>query len=280
MTPGEVPTVWENACDCHTHVFEPDCIPSTAPAYPLPIAPYAAHRAILDRIGIARAVLVQPSAYGSDHSVLIHSLARSGNRLRGVGLLGRDASKADFDRLEQAGIRALRFVEMRVPGTQDRYPGNFGIEDFQALRGEMVRREWHAELWAPLDQAADICDAEAGQGVPIILDHLAGATAATLPSDASFVRLLRHVEQGNAWVKLVLCRTAQTLDEAMATLRLHQALLAANPLRLVWGTDYPFIRKADNAPDPARLLAIAAEWLDHHGRTVLVDNPATLYRFN
>lgn len=277
IAPSGVP---DGACDCHTHIFDPDHLPTSPPAYPLPVAPYSAHRSMLDAIGVTRAVLVQPSAYGSDHTVMHEAIARSEGRLRGVGLLGKEARAADFDRLKQAGIVALRFVEMRVPGTGARYPGNFGLEDFRALRGEIARRGWHAEFWAPLDQVADICEAEAGQGVSLVFDHLAGATSDTRIEDPDFARVARFLEKGDVWVKLVLCRTAQTLDEALATEPLHQALLAANPDRLLWGTDFPFIRKGPDAPDPARLIAIAVDWAGQNASRILVANPAALYRFD
>jgi predicted TIM-barrel fold metal-dependent hydrolase len=244
------------------------------------VAPLAAHRAVHAAIGVTRAVLVQPSAYGADHSVLAEAVARSPQTLRGVGLLGRGAAAADFAGLERAGVGALRFVEARVPGTGERYPGNFGLDDFRALRAPIAARGWHAEFWAPLAEAADICDAEAGRGVPIVLDHLAGATAATAPDDPDFRRIVRHLERGDVWIKLVLCRTARTLDEALATAPLHAVLLAANPERLVWGTDYPFIRKGADAPDPARLLATITEWAGRHAGAVLRRNPAVLYRFD
>lgn len=267
-------------CDCHTHIFVPGASTPFAPAYPLPNAPYAVHRAMLDTISASRAVLIQPSAYGPDHRVMADAIAKSKGNLVGVGLLQAGATAADFDRLENCGVRALRFVEARVPGTGERYPGNSSIDDFVALRSAMAARGWHAEIWAPLAQAAEICDAMANDDVPIVLDHLAGADVLTDVDDPAFVRILHHLTTGRIWVKLVLCRTAETLEQALATRMLHDALLAANPDRLIWGTDFPFIRKENFAPDPARLLQILRDWAGSHADRILAGNPAELYRFN
>ncbi|RHW19241.1 2-pyrone-4,6-dicarboxylate hydrolase [Sphingomonas gilva] len=267
------------ACDCHTHIFSPGAPTEGAPAYPLPAAPFAAHRAVLEAVGLARGVIVQPSAYGSDHRVLVDALARSKGRLRGVALLDGDSDEAEFDRLDAAGVTAVRFVEARVPGTGARYPGNVAIAQLDALRPRLAARAWHAEVWASLTDAAAICDEHGGRGVPIVLDHLAGASAETDPDDPDFRRVLRHVAAGAVWVKLVLCRTARRLEDALPARRLQDALIAANPARLVWGTDFPFIRKGEDAPDVARLLDLIADWAGPHAGAILSANPAALYRF-
>lgn len=271
-----------DACDSHGHVFDPAHRPATAPAYPLPEAPAALHRAMRQTIGVTRAVLVQPSAYGSDHDVLLAAIAASGGTLRGVGLLDTDATNEQFDALDAGGVRALRFVEARVPGTGARYPGNVAIDALDTLRAAMTKRGWHAEIWAPLGCAADICDAHAGRGLPIVLDHMAGATAATSVSDPAVQRILRHLERGDVWVKLVLCRTAASPTNYAALRPLHEAFVAANPDRVLWGTDFPFIRKGDESPDAGALLDLFAEWTPDPAlrQAILVANPAALYHFD
>ena len=52
------------ACDTHTHVFGgPEFAAGSAP-YALPDASLEVHAAMRDRLGIARAVLVQPARSG------------------------------------------------------------------------------------------------------------------------------------------------------------------------------------------------------------------------
>jgi predicted TIM-barrel fold metal-dependent hydrolase len=63
------------------------------------------------------------------------------------------------------------------------------------------------------------------------------------------------------------------------------ALIAANPERLVWGSDWPHINYFGGAtdrgvPSDADLLRALRRWTDDHTlRRILVDNPATLYGF-
>jgi predicted TIM-barrel fold metal-dependent hydrolase len=58
----------------------------------------------------------------------------------------------------------------------------------------------------------------------------------------------------------------------------HDALVAANPANLVWGTDWPHPRPEGPTPDAADLVRILLEWTpaDRNRQAILVDNPAAL----
>jgi predicted TIM-barrel fold metal-dependent hydrolase len=62
---------------------------------------------------------------------------------------------------------------------------------------------------------------------------------------------------------------------------LLDALVAANPDRLVWGSDWPYVRMGDPTPDVGHLLDLLRDRAGDAGlvRRVLVDNPAALYGF-
>jgi predicted TIM-barrel fold metal-dependent hydrolase len=63
---------------------------------------------------------------------------------------------------------------------------------------------------------------------------------------------------------------------------LHDALVAANPANLVWGSDWPHPRPEDPVPDAARLLQMFLAWTpsDWTRKAILVDNPARLHDFS
>ena len=60
----------------------------------------------------------------------------------------------------------------------------------------------------------------------------------------------------------------------------HDALVAANPQNLVWGTDWPHPRPEGPVPDAARLLKVFLDWTTPEIRqATLVENPSRLYDF-
>jgi predicted TIM-barrel fold metal-dependent hydrolase len=100
-------------------------------------------------------------------------------------------------------------------------------------------------------------------------------------SHPGFQALLRGVGEGRLWSKLSgtyrLGATAPDYEEAGP---FHDALVAANPRNLVWGTDWPHPRPEGPVPDAARLLDVFRKWTTPaNQQAILVDNPARLYDF-
>ena len=63
--------------------------------------------------------------------------------------------------------------------------------------------------------------------------------------------------------------------------RSTQALVAANPDRLIWGGDWPHPRMEGEMPDVGHLLDLFKEWTPDaaNRQRILVANPARLYDF-
>jgi predicted TIM-barrel fold metal-dependent hydrolase len=105
----------KGASDCHCHVFGPAArFPYAEPrSYTPDDAPLEDYLALLDRLGFARGVLVQPSAYGRDNHAMLDALARAPDRLRGVAVGGAELSVATLKQWHAAGVRGLRANEFR-----------------------------------------------------------------------------------------------------------------------------------------------------------------------
>ncbi|MGF1525326.1 MAG: amidohydrolase family protein, partial [Candidatus Competibacterales bacterium] len=99
----------------------------------------------------------------------------------------------------------------------------------------------------------------------------------------SFQALLRLVARGNTWVKLsgAYRLTAQRHPPYDDVAPLAQALVATNPERLVWASDWPHPAVTIPMPNDGALLDMLADWVPDPGqqRQILVDNPAKLYGF-
>src|SRR5262245_46678128 len=97
-------------CDSHIHIVGP---PERYPQ--LPSRSYLAGLATLERLreagaarGISRFVVVQPSFYGTDNSLLLDSLDALGGDGRGVAVAEPGASPDVLADWSRRGVRGLR----------------------------------------------------------------------------------------------------------------------------------------------------------------------------
>jgi predicted TIM-barrel fold metal-dependent hydrolase len=266
------------ACDAHTHVFGGAEFAAGPSPYALPDAPLGVHAAMRATLGVARAVLVQPAPYGRDPACLLDALARGGGALRGVMIADETVADTTLEAWHAAGVRALRFVEMRAPGGSGRYPGSIGVEALRALAPRLRALGWQAHLWASAAQSVELLSELARLRVPLVLDHLAMPAG---PDDPAFDAVLGHLRDGTVWVKATLSRVPLGGAGIEALRPLQERLVAANPDRVLWGSDWPYVRM-EPAPDAGAMLDLFFGWLGDPelARRILVGNPATLFGFD
>jgi predicted TIM-barrel fold metal-dependent hydrolase len=140
--------------DCHAHLFGPyDRFP-LAPdrSYTPPEAVESQYLALLERLGLSNGVLVHPSAYGDDFSLLFDALSRNAN-LRGV-IVVRPGTLATLDGLRDKGIRAARFSHRSGSGAN--FAGSASFGDLLALAPVLAAAGLHAELWTDCKALPDI----------------------------------------------------------------------------------------------------------------------------
>lgn len=276
--PGLLP----GACDCHTHVFEAaDDFPlAHPPSYAPPYAPAEMHRALQEANGLSRGVIVQPTPYGTDPRVMLRALRLAGGRLRGVGVATRNTDAATLEGMKAGGITALRFVENRLPDGSP-YLGAVTLDELFEIAPVMRDLGWHAETWAPLATVIASSAKLERTGLPIVLDHMGGFNVDQGVAHAEFQRLLAMVREGLVWVKLVVCRRVPPGSDFEILRPFHDALIDANPDRMLWGTDWPFVRM-DNPPEASTLLDLFHRWTGDAAlrHRILVDNPRSRYGFD
>lgn len=265
--------------DCHTHLFGPySRFPLAAErSYTPPEALADDYLALLDRLGLAHGVLVHPSAYGEDFSLLFDALA-SHPQLRGV-IVARPQAMPSLQGLQQLhgrGIRAARFSHRS--GAAANFAGSASFDDLLQMAPRLADTGLHSELWTDTAMLPGIADKLRHLPVPVVIDHMGGFDVRSGVDDAGFRSLLSLVESGRVWVKLCAYRNLLSAESFEQGLPFHRALLAANPQRLLWGSDWPHLR-VDPAPDAAELLASLKRWTDNEElvRQILVNNPAALY---
>jgi predicted TIM-barrel fold metal-dependent hydrolase len=130
--------------------------------------------------------------------------------------------------------------------------------------------------------------------LPIVFDHFAGARASLGTSQPGFDVLVKLIRSGKAYAKVSgAYRVSDRAPEYSDVTPLAQALIAANPQRILWGTDWPHPdssrvpgrRPIDTAPllqiDDGLLFNQLRVWAPNEDvrKTILVENPARLYGF-
>jgi len=279
------------ACDCHVHVF------GTAAEFPFaagrgytpPPASAAELLALQRALRLSRVVIVQPSVYGSDNSCTLDGMRRLGARARGVAVIDAATSRAELDGMQRAGIRGVR-VNLETAGETD---PDAARRNLTAAVERVAPLGWHVQVYTRLSVITGLREEVARLPVPIVFDHFGGAQAAGGIDQPGFAALLELVGAGHAYVKVSAAyRSSERAPAYDDVAPLARALIAANPERILWGTDWPHPHAAvpgasadaiapfydiDNglALNQLRLWAPSAAVR----RKILVENPARLYDF-
>jgi predicted TIM-barrel fold metal-dependent hydrolase len=263
--------------DCHAHLFGPyERFPlAHERSYTPQEALEPQYIALLRRLGLAHGVLVHPSAYGDDHSLLLHALSAQPS-LRGVAVV-RPGSALPLADLRERGVRGARFSHRS--GDSANFAGSASFADLRELAPALADAGLHAELWTDCRALTEIAGEIEQLPVPVVIDHMGGFDAKSGVDDPGFRTLLRLLEGGRTWVKLCAYRNLLAEPDWEAGRVFQQKMVATNAQRLVWGSDWPHLRVTP-APDPVQLLDMFMDWAgsDAVVRQVLALNPEQLYR--
>jgi predicted TIM-barrel fold metal-dependent hydrolase len=280
------------ACDCHTHIHaDPEKFPffSGRVYTPEPASPEemtALHKAL----HIERVVIVTPSVYGTDNSATLFGIKARGPTARGVAVIDDKTPESDLDAMQKEGFRGIR-LNLATGGIND---PNVAKQRFQAAIDRMKARGWHIQLYTSLPLISAIKDLVMTAPVPAVFDHFGGAQAALGVEQPGFSDLVELVKSGKAHVKISgAYRASKLAPDYPDVVPLAKALIAANPDRIVWGTDWPHPdavtppgrKVTDVTPllqiDDGNLLNQLPVWTPDAAirKKILVDNPARLYGF-
>src|SRR5580704_2072560 len=142
------------ACDCHAHICGPQHLYRYIPEriYSPPDALLADYQALLRALNCERAVLVQPSFYGTDNSALLAAMKVAGPAFRGVAVIGDAVSTRELEALHAAGIRGARLNIVDVRDGRGILP----MERIGTLAERIKPLGWHIELLMHVDEVPDL----------------------------------------------------------------------------------------------------------------------------
>jgi len=277
--PPKVPTP-AGGCDTHFHLFGPRAqFPfAESRSYTPDDAPLEDLLKMLDALGMARGVIVQGNAHGTDNSVVLDALSREPKRLRAACIVKPDTTKAELQHMRDLGVRALRFHHMpHGVGFS-----SLGMQSFEKLAPLMADLGLHAQFMMDANALDSAMPFFKDWKLPIMLDHMGnvdGKLGANQPGVQQMVRLLA---EGKIWVKVSgAYRVSEQYPDYPDAKPIHEALVKANPDQVVWGTDWPHPRLEKDMPEDGHLLDLFNAWTPDAAlrRKILVDNPQRLYGF-
>ncbi|MGH1502713.1 MAG: amidohydrolase family protein [Acidimicrobiales bacterium] len=266
------------ACDAHCHVFGPaDRFPFAANrAYTPPDSGIDAFEALQDRLGLSRAVFVQASCHGTDNAAMVDALHRGNGRYAGVAMIDEGFDDAAIRELHEAGVRGTRFnFVAHLGGAPD-------LDVFWRIVDRVAPLGWHIVLHfdaKDLPAHAELLDR---MPCPFVIDHMARVPVTDGLDQEPFQALLALMADERAWVKISGAErlTADGPPPYDDVVPFAQALIAAAPDRILWGTDWPH-PNVRHMPDDGDLVDLMTSFApDEATRTkILVDNPERLYDF-
>ncbi len=280
------------SCDCHTHIYgDPVQFPMIpGRAYTPETASPDEMAALHTALGIQRVVIVTPSVYGTDNSATLYGMKARGADARGIAVIDEKTSDSDLDRMNQAGVRGIR-LNLTTGGAQDVPTSR---QRFHAATKRLKGWNWHLQLLTDLTMISGLKDLVSASPVRVVFDHFGGAEAARGLRQPGFSDLMEVVGSGRAYVKISAAYRCSTRGPDYADVApFAQALISANPDRILWGTDWPHpnsVTPPGRKPteitplfqiDDGRLLNQFAVWAPNAAlrMKILVDNPARLYGF-
>jgi len=280
----------EGACDCHVHTFDPQHFPYS-PGRPYTPEPVSVEelRSLHSALRMSRVIIVQTTVYGTDNAGALDAMKKLGSRARGIAVIDEKTPDSALDEMDRAGIRGIR-LNLETAGQTD---PEIGRKRFQAAVERIKNRKWHIQIYARLSVIEGIKDQIAAAPMPVVFDHFAGTQAAPGVEQPGLNSLLGMLKTGKAYVKISApYRSSSKAPDYPDVAPIAKAMIAANPQRILWGSDWPHpglpVPGRSNAEitpffqiDDGQVLNLLPKWVPNAAtrKTILVDNPAKLYGF-
>ena len=268
----------KGAVDAHCHVFGP------ANKFPFALerkyTPCDASKEKLfklrDFLGFEKNVIVQASCHGTNNDALEDTLLSSNDLARGVAVVSPQVTKADLNRLDKAGVRAVRFNFVK------RLVDNTPREVFQKIAKTIADLGWHIVVYLEAQDLEELIPFLKSLPTDIVFDHMARPDVSKGLDSMEFNLFQKLMENNKFWCKtscperLSRVGPEQNYSDILPFMRL---LVENYSDRVLWGTDWPHPNMKSHMPDDGKLVNIVNEIAstEELKTKLLVDNPTRLY---
>ena len=264
------------ATDTHFHIFGPEERYPFVPErrFTPPDASVASYTKMHRTMGLSRAVLVQPSMYGTDNRRQLEAAREMDIPTRTIVVVPVSVADAEIEALHAQGARGVRFNPSQ--------PGSLPLDQLERFAERLAGFGWHIQLMLTPAQLIELAPRLGKLRCTIVIDHMGDVRSSGGVNQPAFRALLGLVRGEQCWLKLSAgYHHSDQAPPYPETIPLAHALVDARPDRLLWGSDWPHANHWGRMPNSTDLFDLLLEWVpDEAVRTrILVDNPARLYGF-
>lgn len=226
------------ALDAHAHVWRrPLKLIAGARHDPWYDAPVEAFIANLDRNGLARGLLIQPSFLGTDNSQMLGAVARYPARLKAVVVIDPASTDEQLAALEAQGAIGVRYNLVGLPLI------DFARGPYPALHRRLAARGWHVEVHREARDLPAMVPPLLDQGVKIAIDHFGRPDAALQAADPAVAQVLAWGREPQVWLKASAAYRCG--GEAAAAALMPRVLDHFDAKRVLWASDWPHTQHED-----------------------------------
>ena len=266
------------AVDAHCHVFGPAAYFPFSPKRKY--TPCDASKEQLfelrDFLGFERSVIVQATCHGNNNDALEDALLNSNDRARGIASVGEDIDHATLRRLDQAGVRGVRFNFVK------RLVDNTPKDIFKKISKMIAEYGWHIVVYVESQDLKEIVSFLKALPTTVVFDHMARPDVTKGTDSKEFNLLMKLMENEKFWCKTTCPERLTKIGPEYNysdVLPFMQKLVTTFPDRVLWGTDWPHPNMKSHMPDDGKLVDIIEMFAPDitTQKKLLVDNPLRLY---
>jgi len=277
-----VPLPPKLSCDCQVHVYEDQ------KRYPvrwniqheIPDGPFSEAQRVLKVLGFERMVLVHPSVYDTDYSMLkdiLRSLPDRSN-YRGVVVVKDSVSDAELTELAELGVCGIRF---HISARYEAYPKDAFLRTVARAKA----LGWHIRLHMDGPDLLEYADVlETLTDIPVVIDQMGRLNLESGLEQPAMTWILSMLRRENWWMMLSNGNRISAFDAGWDdAVPFGKAFIEAAPDRMIWATDWPHVRwRKKRMMNDAEEVELLYRYADHDRnllQKILVDNPARLHGF-
>ena len=268
----------KGAVDTHCHIFGPV---SRYPyvekrSYTPPEATLVMFRELHRKIGIERAVIVNPTVHGFDNRPVTDAIAQSNGNYRGLANVNDKMTDRELEDLARAGIKGCRFIFIaRLKAKPD-------MTAFDRIMQRIKPLGWHVDLYLRASDLGEWQPRLRALPVDYVLDHMGLVNAAEGLDQPAFKALVTQLANDpKCHIKITgperISRAGKPFHDAIP---FASKLIETAPDRVIWGTDWPHpnVKIMPNDGDLVDMIPLYAPdpALQHK---LLVENPERLFGF-